>query len=69
MGIRCEAHCLNETKDLRALDALYMMVADYFRAACTLDNDQKVFETNLPPVYLQHRGMIQPAPCCSLPYV
>lgn len=54
---RCEAGSLSESKDMRAYDALYMDVAEYFRSACLLDDEEtKVFTTDLPPIYFQHQG-------------
>jgi hypothetical protein len=56
LGIDCEAGSIGETGEMRAHDALYAAVAAYFRCACSLDGDDKVFLTNLPPIYLQHHG-------------
>ncbi|KAF7174129.1 hypothetical protein CNMCM5623_006461 [Aspergillus felis] len=56
LGIDCEASSIGETREMRAHDALYAAVAAYFRCACSLDGDDKVFVTNLPPIYLQHQG-------------
>lgn len=55
--IRCEANSIGETQDLRAHDALYMNIADYFRQAYSLDGEKKTVITELPPVYFQHQGM------------
>jgi hypothetical protein len=42
-----------------AQDKLYMEVANYFRSACSLDDEKtKVFKTDLPPIYFQHHGNI-----------
>ncbi|PKX96754.1 C78 family peptidase [Aspergillus novofumigatus IBT 16806] len=49
LGIDCEASSIGETREMRAHDALYAAVAAYFRCACSLDGDDKVFLTNLPP--------------------
>lgn len=57
-SIRCEANSIGETADLRAHDALYMNIAEYLRSGCSLDGDEKVFITDLPPVYFQHQGMV-----------
>jgi hypothetical protein len=54
----CEAGSIGETGEMRAHDALYAAVAAYFRCACSLDGDDKVFLTNLPPIYLQHHGTV-----------
>jgi hypothetical protein len=58
LGIDCEAGSIGETGEMRAHDALYAAVAAYFRCACSLDGDDKVFLTNLPPIYLQHHGTV-----------
>ena len=55
-SIRCEANSVGETKDLRAHDALYLNIAEYFRNACSLDGNEKILVTDLPPVYFQHEG-------------
>ena len=60
---RCEANSLAETKDVRAHDALYMNVAAYFRPACSLEKDDKVIKTELPPIYFQHQGMDDSSAC------
>ena len=57
---RCEANSISATKDVRAHDALYINIAEYFRPACSLEGDEKVINTNLPPIYFQHQGM---TPC------
>lgn len=54
----CEASSIGESRDSHAHDALYAAVAAYFRCACSLDGDEKVFLTNLPPIYLQHHGTV-----------
>ncbi|KAJ5216495.1 uncharacterized protein N7498_002902 [Penicillium cinerascens] len=56
LGIQCDASSLAESKDMRACDSLYMEVAAYFRSACSLDDKEKVFKTDLPPIYFQHQG-------------
>ncbi|KAF7128629.1 hypothetical protein CNMCM5793_003417 [Aspergillus hiratsukae] len=56
LRIDCEANSIGETREMRAHDALYAAVATYFRSACSLEADDKVFVTNLPPIYLQHQG-------------
>ncbi|KAE8132191.1 DUF1671-domain-containing protein [Aspergillus pseudotamarii] len=43
-------------KDMQAHDVLFMRIANYFRQACSLGTDDKVFLTNLPPIYFQHQG-------------
>ena len=53
---RCEANSLAETKDVRAHDALYMNIAEYFRPACSLEGADKIINTDLPPIYFQHQG-------------
>ncbi|KAE8399819.1 DUF1671-domain-containing protein [Aspergillus pseudonomiae] len=56
LGIQCEASSIGGTKDMQAHDALFMCIANYFRQACSLDTNDKVFLTNLPPIYFQHQG-------------
>ncbi|OJJ48773.1 hypothetical protein ASPZODRAFT_129076 [Penicilliopsis zonata CBS 506.65] len=56
LGIPCEASHFSGTKELRACDALYQDIAAYFRSACQLQSAEKVFTTELPPIYLQHQG-------------
>ncbi|KAE8411467.1 DUF1671-domain-containing protein [Aspergillus pseudocaelatus] len=56
LGIQCEASSIGGTKDMQAHDVLFMRIANYFRQACSLDTDDKVFVTNLPPIYFQHQG-------------
>ena len=53
---RCEARSLPERSDVRACDALYIDVADYFRSACPPEDETKVIQTDLPPIYFQHQG-------------
>jgi hypothetical protein len=31
-------------------------VADYFRTGSSLEGDEKVLKTDLPPIYFQHQG-------------
>ncbi|KAJ5928001.1 hypothetical protein N7466_006957 [Penicillium verhagenii] len=45
-----------ESGDLRAYDSLYMDVATYFRSGCSLDDEKRVYRTDLPPIYFQHQG-------------
>lgn len=45
-----------ESGNMRAHDALYMDVANYFRSNCSLEDEKKVFMTDLPPIYFQHQG-------------
>ncbi|KAJ5765574.1 hypothetical protein N7520_005133 [Penicillium odoratum] len=45
-----------ENSNLRAYDSLYMDVAAYFRSACTLEDEKRVYKTDLPPIYFQHHG-------------
>ncbi|KAJ5302632.1 hypothetical protein N7476_009431 [Penicillium atrosanguineum] len=56
LGIQCDASSLAESKDMRACDSLYMGVAAYFRSVCSVDDTEKVFKTDLPPIYFQHQG-------------
>ncbi|KAJ9300304.1 hypothetical protein DTO271G3_2421 [Paecilomyces variotii] len=56
LGIKCEANAFHETKQLRAYDALLMNVAEYFRQGVSLEGNDKVLKTDLPPIYLQHPG-------------
>lgn len=53
---RCEANAFHETKQLRAYDALLINVAEYFRQGVSLEGNDKVLKTDLPPIYLQHPG-------------
>ncbi|KAJ5081398.1 hypothetical protein NUU61_009662 [Penicillium alfredii] len=56
LGVHCDASSLGESNEIRAYDVLFMNVADYFRSACSLDQETKVFTTDLPPIYFQHQG-------------
>ncbi|KAJ6179133.1 hypothetical protein N7519_009594 [Penicillium mononematosum] len=56
LGIPCEARSLSERSDVRACDALYIDVAEYFRSACSPEDETKVVQTDLPPIYFQHQG-------------
>ncbi|KAB8275114.1 peptidase family C78-domain-containing protein [Aspergillus minisclerotigenes] len=56
LGIQCETSRIGVTKDMQAHDVLFMCIANYFRQACSLDTNDKVFQTNLPPIYFQHQG-------------
>ncbi|KAJ9211534.1 hypothetical protein DTO166G4_6814 [Paecilomyces variotii] len=56
LGIKCEANAFHETKQLRAYDALLINVAEYFRQGVSLEGNDKVLKTDLPPIYLQHPG-------------
>lgn len=53
---RCKASCLIENSDQRACDALYMHVANYLRSASP-ENEARIVQTDLPPIYFQHDGM------------
>ncbi|KXG52361.1 Peptidase C78, ubiquitin fold modifier-specific peptidase 1/ 2 [Penicillium griseofulvum] len=56
LEIPCEARSLSERNGVRAHDALYIDVADYFRSACSPEDDSKILQTDLPPIYFQHQG-------------
>ncbi|KAJ5541980.1 hypothetical protein N7461_007983 [Penicillium sp. DV-2018c] len=57
LGIPCEARSLSESSDTRACDALYQDVADYFRSACSPEDEKsKIVKTDLSPIYFQHQG-------------
>ncbi|RMJ24452.1 Peptidase family C78 [Aspergillus sp. HF37] len=56
LGIPCEANSIGQTGDLRAHDALCMNIAEYLRRGCSLEDDEKVLMTDLPPIYFQHQG-------------
>ncbi|KAE8147368.1 DUF1671-domain-containing protein [Aspergillus avenaceus] len=56
IGIRCEAGSIQAVRNMRAHDVLFKCIADYFGRVCSLGSDDKVFQTDLPPVYLQHQG-------------
>ena len=55
---RCESMSLAERSDLRACDALYIDVADYFRSVCSPEDESKIVQTDLPPIYFQHQGTV-----------
>ncbi|EAU30608.1 predicted protein [Aspergillus terreus NIH2624] len=57
LGIRCEASSIAKTGETQAHDALFANIANYFRQACSTDQEKKVLMTNLPPIYLQHQGL------------
>lgn len=56
LKIPCDASSLSGTENVSAHDALYMEVASYFRSNIPLENETKVFTTDLPPIYFQHQG-------------
>ncbi|KAJ5693344.1 hypothetical protein N7462_002767 [Penicillium macrosclerotiorum] len=57
LQIPCDAKSLNDSGQLRACEALYMDIANYFRSVCSLeDTETRVFKTDLPPIYFQHPG-------------
>ncbi|KAJ5540629.1 hypothetical protein N7494_005705 [Penicillium frequentans] len=56
LGIPCDASSLSESGTLRAYDSLYMDVATYFRSGCSLEDEKRVYKTDLPPIYFQHQG-------------
>ncbi|KAJ5728002.1 hypothetical protein N7493_004332 [Penicillium malachiteum] len=56
LDIPCDASSLSESSALRAYDALYMEVATYFRSNIALEDEKRVFVTDLPPIYFQHQG-------------
>ncbi|KAJ5792179.1 uncharacterized protein N7503_008157 [Penicillium pulvis] len=56
LGIPCDASSLSESGNLRAYDSLYMDVATYFRSGCSLEDEKRVYKTDLPPIYFQHQG-------------
>lgn len=43
---------------MRAYDSLYMDVATYFRSGCSLEDEKRVYKTDLPPIYFQHQGKL-----------
>lgn len=53
---RCEASAFSGSEGLRAHDILFQDVADYFRTGCSLEGDDKILKTDLPPIYFQHQG-------------
>jgi len=55
-SLRCEPSAFSDTKDVPAHDALLMAVVEYFRSGSSLDSEEKVIQTRLPPIYLQHQG-------------
>ncbi|KAJ5888890.1 hypothetical protein N7495_008931 [Penicillium taxi] len=56
LDIPCHASSFTESAHLRGFDSLFMDVAEYFKSACKLDEETKVFKTDLPPIYFQHQG-------------
>ncbi|KAJ6171645.1 hypothetical protein N7470_000712 [Penicillium chermesinum] len=57
LDIRCEASSFGQKEGIRAYESLYDHIAAYFRAGCSIeDEDSKVSKTDLPPVYFQHQG-------------
>ncbi|KAJ5263746.1 hypothetical protein N7478_011351 [Penicillium angulare] len=56
LEIPCEASSLSESDKYRAYDSLYMEVATYFRQNNSLEDERRVFVTDLPPIYFQHQG-------------
>ncbi|KAB8232174.1 DUF1671-domain-containing protein [Aspergillus alliaceus] len=54
--VSSESSSIGGTKDMRAHDALFMCIADYFRHMCPPKRNDKVLLTDLPPIYLQHQG-------------
>ncbi|KAF3406622.1 Zinc finger with UFM1-specific peptidase domain protein [Talaromyces pinophilus] len=59
LGIKCIPGAFASSPGLRAHDMLLQDVATYFRSGCPtslLESDEKILETNLPPIYLQHQG-------------
>ncbi|KAJ5466751.1 hypothetical protein N7539_009480 [Penicillium diatomitis] len=57
LGIPCDASSIASSETIPAHDQLYMEIANYFRAACPVDDESiKVFQTDLPPIYFQHDG-------------
>lgn len=56
---RCIPGAFASSPGLRAYDMLLQDVANYFRSGCPtslLESDEKILETILPPIYLQHQG-------------
>ena len=57
---RCGVNAFTSNDNIWAYDALFQDVVDYFRHGSSAANNEKVLKTNLPPIYLQHRGRIPP---------
>ncbi|KAI9746435.1 MAG: hypothetical protein M1818_000148 [Claussenomyces sp. TS43310] len=55
LDISCNAQAVKSKGDQSAHRLLCEVVEHYFVSGC-VDNDKKVRETNLPPLYFQHRG-------------
>ncbi|KAE8552853.1 hypothetical protein EYB25_004232 [Talaromyces marneffei] len=59
LGIKCIPGAFASAPGYRAHDMLLQDIANYFRSGCPpalLDSNEKILETNLPPIYLQHQG-------------
>lgn len=56
LGIDCVTGAFSAREGFRAHDLLLQDVANYFRSGCALDSQEKVLQTNLAPIYFQHRG-------------
>jgi zinc finger-containing ubiquitin peptidase 1 len=55
-GARCELNAFVGSEDVPAHDFLRMAVVEYFHLGSPLNSEEKVIQTRLPPIYLQHRG-------------
>ncbi|KKZ63187.1 hypothetical protein EMCG_02483 [[Emmonsia] crescens] len=55
LGIECTAGAFGTTQDTSAHDALLDDILAYFHQGCSTNN-QRITQTELPPVYLQHEG-------------
>ncbi|EDN06499.1 DUF1671 domain-containing protein [Histoplasma capsulatum] len=55
LGIKCEAGAFGTTQDISAYQALLDDILAYFLQACPT-NGERVNQTELPPIYLQHPG-------------
>ncbi|OJD12604.1 hypothetical protein AJ78_06828 [Emergomyces pasteurianus Ep9510] len=55
LGIRCTAGAFGNTQTLSAHDALLVDILAYFLQGCSANNE-RINQTELPPIYLQHQG-------------
>ncbi|KAG5287078.1 DUF1671 domain-containing protein [Histoplasma ohiense] len=55
LGIKCEAGAFGTTQHISAYQALLDDILAYFLQACPT-NGERVNQTELPPIYLQHQG-------------
>jgi len=56
LGMECERNGFVSREDVLAHDFLCMTVIEYFQFGSSVNSEEKVIQTMLPPIYLQHRG-------------